>query len=201
LGLIARGGRKFVGISAVASAATLPLFVPLSVSLACLTAFFAVIFRDPPRAIGSGIVSPADGIVRAVDPEKGYLSIYLALRNVHVTRSPFDATVAKVVQIRGKHRPAFSESTPANERVEIDLRTAIGDVSMVQMTGAIARRIVPYIQREQLLTKGQKLSLIRFGSRVDIRMPADKIRMVVHKGQRLYGGKTSIAEVRDAPLD
>lgn len=199
--LIARGGRKFVGVSAIASAASLPFFVPLSAALICLTVFFAAVFRDPPRKIGHGIVSPADGTVREVDPEKGLVSIYLALRNVHVTRAPFDATVVKAVRVRGKHKPAFSKSTPSNERVEIDLQTPIGDMSIVQMTGAIARRIVPYIKDGQRLSKGAKLSLIRFGSRVDISMPPDQVQILVARGQRLYAGKTCIAEVRDGAMD
>lgn len=188
-------------MSALASAASLPFFVPLSAAFICLTVFFATVFRDPPRKIGNGIVSPADGTVREVTPEKGFVSIYLALRNVHVTRAPFDATVVKAVRIRGKHKPAFSKSTPSNERVEIDLSTAIGDVSIVQMTGAIARRIVPYIREGQPLAKGAKLSLIRFGSRVDIRLPPDQVQILVQKGQRLYAGRTCIAEVRDGPMD
>jgi len=145
LALIARGGRKFVGLSAIVSASSLPFFVPLSAAFACLTVFFAAVFRDPPREIGRGIVSPADGTVREVDGAKGLVSIYLALRNVHVTRNPLDATVVKAVRVRGGHMPAFSKSTPSNERVEIELSTAIGDISVVEMTGAIARRIVPYI--------------------------------------------------------
>ncbi|OGS43792.1 MAG: hypothetical protein A3K76_04740 [Euryarchaeota archaeon RBG_13_57_23] len=167
----------------------------------CLTVFFAAVFRDPPRKIGSGIVSPADGTVREIDPEKGLVSIYLALRNVHVTRAPFDATIVKAVRVRGKHKPAFSKSTPSNERVEIDLRTTIGDMSIVQMTGAIARRIVLYVKEGQPLAKGEKLSLIRFGSRVDLRLPPEQVQILVQKGQKLYAGKTCIAEVRDGTLD
>lgn len=199
--LIARGGRKFVGISAVASAASLPFFIPVSVAFLCLTVFFAAVFRDPPRKIGEGIVSPADGTVREVDHERGLVSIYLALRNVHVTRAPFDATVVKAVRIRGKHRPAFSKSTPSNERVEIDLSTSIGEISVTEMTGAIARRIVPYVSEGQPLLKGTKLSLIRFGSRVDLRLPPGQVRIVVQKGQRTFAGRTCIAEVRDGSLD
>lgn len=188
-------------MSAVASAASFPFFLPLSVALICLTVFFVAVFRDPPRKIGKGIVSPADGTVRDVSPEKGLVSIYLALRNVHVTRAPFDATVVKSVRVRGKHKPAFSKSTPSNERVEIDLSTSIGDMTIVQMTGAIARRIVPYVREGQALSKGTKLSLIRFGSRVDIRLPPEQVQILVQKGQRLYAGRTSIAEVKDGTVD
>ncbi len=190
-----------MGMSAVASAASLPFFVPLSAAFLCLTVFFVAVFRDPPRKIGEGIVSPADGTVREVDPEKGLVSIYLALRNVHVTRAPFDATVVKTVRVRGRHRPAFSQSTPSNERVEIALDTSIGAMTVVEMTGAIARRIVPYIKEGQPLAKGAKLSLIRFGSRVDLRLPPDQVRILVEKGQRIYAGRSCIAEVRDGSVD
>lgn len=199
--LIARGGRKFVGIGAIASGASFPFFFPLFTAFVCITLFLAFVFRDPPRKIGPGIVSPADGTVREVDEDRGLVSVYLALRNVHVTRAPVDATVAKTVRVRGGHNPAFSKTTPSNERVEMELRTAMGDVSLVEMTGAIARRIVPYVSEGQKVTKGEKLSLIRFGSRVDIRMPSEKVRILVQKGQRLYAGRTCIAEARDGPVE
>lgn len=199
--MIARGGRKFVGAGALATAAALPFLEYLSLGLASLTIFLAVVFRDPKRKIGEGVVAPADGKVKEVDPERGYVSTYLALRNVHVTRAPLDGLVIKAEHDPGRHRPAFSKRTHENEQVRLSLQTRIGEVSMVQMTGAIARRIVPYVREGQPLEKGERLSLIRFGSRVDLYLPPSSVKIQVKKGQRLVAGETCIAEVCDDSVE
>ena len=155
------------------------------------------VFRDPSRDAGAGIVAPADGVVREVDPEKGLVSIYLALRNVHVTRAPIAGTVSELVRHPGKHLPAFSKRSPNNERVEVTLDTAIGKVVVLQMSGILARRIVPYISKGNPVGKASKLGLIRFGSRVDLYLPADKVMIKTAVGQRLRAGVTCVAEVSD----
>ncbi|OGS42704.1 MAG: hypothetical protein A3K67_00840 [Euryarchaeota archaeon RBG_16_62_10] len=169
--------------------------------MACLAGFLVFVFRDPRRSVGQGIVAPADGRVRDVDPGGGYVSIYLALRNVHVTRSPIDGVVESASRTKGKHAPAFSRNTPHNERLEVSLQTRVGTVKVVQMTGAIARRIVPYIAEGQTVHKGDKLGLIRFGSRVDLYLPASSVRIAIRKGERLRAGVTSIAEVSDGSVE
>jgi phosphatidylserine decarboxylase len=199
--LIARGGRGFVGLSAAASAVALPLQLYIGVAFLCLTAFLACVFRDPKRSIGTGLVSPADGVVREVDSERGLVSIYLALRNVHVTRAPVDGEIERSLHIPGKHKPAFAKGTPSNERLELSIRSNLGRISMVQMTGAIARRFVPYVDAGQAVDKGTKLSLIRFGSRVDVFLPPKSVRIAVRKGQRLRAGVTCIAEAVDGRLE
>ncbi len=198
--MIAKGGRGFVGAGAVATAVALPFLEYISLGLASLTVFLMLVFRDPRRIIGKGVVAAADGTVREVDHELGYVSTYLALRNVHVTRAPIDGVVTKSEHERGRHRPAFSRRTHENERVTLSLRTDIGEISLVQMTGAIARRIVPYVKEGQSLGKGEKLSLIRFGSRVDLYLPPSSVEILVRKGQKLVAGETCIAEVRDGRL-
>jgi phosphatidylserine decarboxylase len=199
--MIAKGGRMFVALSAIGAAVALPFLMLLAIALACLTVFLALVFRDPRRRIGDGIVAPADGVVRSVNSEQGLVSIYLALRNVHVTRAPIEGIVEKTVHSLGKHAPAFSKKTSENERVEISLKTRIGKISIVEMTGAIARRIVPYVSEGQPLGKGQKLGLIRFGSRVDLFLPPSAVRIVVKKGQKLRAGTTCIAEVCDGGVE
>jgi phosphatidylserine decarboxylase len=199
--MIAKGGRGLVGLSAVATAATLPFQLYVAAGLAGLTVFLICVFRDPRRTIGDGIVSPADGTVRAIDREKGLVSIYLALRNVHVTRAPLEGVLENSLHMLGKHRPAFSKGTPNNERLEMSLMTRIGRISIIEMTGAIARRIVPYVKQGQELGKGAKISLIRFGSRVDLYLPPSSVRIVVEKGQKLRAGVTCIAEVCDGRVE
>ncbi len=125
-------------MSAAAAALAFPFTLIAATGFAGFTGFLMFVFRDPRRRPGDGIVAPADGKVREVDQEKGLVSIYLALRNVHVTRAPIEGTIDKVERSLGRHSPAFSKKTPNNERVEISMRTAVGDVSIVHMTGAIA---------------------------------------------------------------
>jgi len=189
----------------IAGAATTAVAIPFSVyaavSLAALTLFFVFVFRDPARAIGDGIVAPADGTVREADQEKGLVSTYLALRNVHVTRAPIDGVVQKKNRWHGKHSPAFTADTVHNERLELTLGTHLGEISIIQMTGAIARRIVPYVSEGESLGKGQKLGLIRFGSRVDVFMPPSTVRILVKKGDKLRAGVTRIAEVCDGRVE
>lgn len=199
--MIARGGRTFVCLSIAATALSLLFSLAASLGLAILTGFLVFVFRDPRRDAGDGIVSPADGKVREVNQERGLVSIYLALRNVHVTRAPLSGIVEKAVRSRGKHSPAFSSRTHENEKVEISMMTSVGQVSIVHMAGALARRIVPYVEEGQELAKAQRISLIRFGSRVDVFFPPGSVKLVATKGQRLRAGVTRIAEVRDESLE
>ena len=195
--MIARGGRLFVFLSAAAAVALLPVYVYACAGFACFAGFLVFVFRDPARRAGAGIVAPADGTVREVDREKGLVSIYLALRNVHVTRAPIDGVVSKMVRHPGKHLPAFSKRSPNNERVEVTMDTSIGTVLITQMSGILARRIVPYVDRGHSMDKADRLGLIRFGSRVDLLMPPGSVRIKAEVGQRLRAGVTCVAEVVD----
>ncbi len=198
--MIAKGGRTFVGLSAAATVISFPLSVYASIGFACLTAFLMAVFRDPGRAIGPGIVSPADGIVREVEVGKGLVSIYLALRNVHVTRAPAQGMISAVTLSPGTHAPAFSRKTLGNERAEVTLRSDHGEITVVEMTGAIARRIILYVKAGETLSKGQKLGLIRFGSRVDVFLPPSAT-ITVAVGDRVRAGVTTIAGVTDGSLE
>jgi phosphatidylserine decarboxylase len=199
--LIAKGGRGFVGLGVLATIASLPFEKYAAIGFGAFTVFLAIMFRDPKRTIGNGIVAPADGTIREVDPSTGLVSTYLALRNVHVTRAPIPGVVEKAEIIMGKHTPAFAKNSTRNQRFEILMRTGIGQVRAVEMVGAIARRIVPYVEQGQALAKGEKLSLIRFGSRVDLYLPAGSAKIIVEKGQKVKAGLTQIAEVPDGGLE
>lgn len=199
--MIAKGGRLFVAASAIAAAIVLPIQMYVTVALAGFTVFLAVVFRDPKRVIGDGVVAPADGVVREVDYSKGLVSTYLALRNVHVTRAPLKGSVMQAAIQRGRHSPAFSGKSTGNERFAISMETDLGTVRMVEMVGALARRIVPYVKQGQSVFKGQRLSLIRFGSRVDLFLPPEKVKITVVKGQRLFAGVTRIGEIVNGRME
>jgi phosphatidylserine decarboxylase len=199
--MIARGGRAAVAVTALGAAAALLLNEYLAMGLAGFAVFLAVVFRDPKRTVGEGVVSPADGTVREVDEAAGYVSIYLALRNVHVTRAPMGGRVERAAHVMGRHSPAFTRRSVENERFEISISTDSGPASLVEMVGSIARRIVPYIRDGQMLRKGDRISLIRFGSRVDLRLPPSNTRITVKKGDRLRAGETKVAEVLHGRLE
>jgi phosphatidylserine decarboxylase len=180
---------------------TLPFLLYACAAFLGLALFLVFVFRDPNRRVGDGIVAAADGTVREIDRERGMVSTYLALRNVHVTRAPLAGKVEKTVRSPGKHSPAFSKNTARNERVEISVKTAIGEIRIIQTAGALARRIVPYVVEGQEITKAERMSLIRFGSRVDVYLPPASVKIVVEAGQKLNAGTTCIAEVLDGKME
>ncbi len=153
-----------------------------------------IFFRDPPRAIGKGIVSPADGKVLKVDHKSGELSIFMNIHNVHVNRAPIEGKVVEVERFPGGHSPAYSEKARKNERVEITIMSRLGPMKVIQIAGLVARRIVPYVRHGMYLQKGQRIGMIVFGSGVTVEMP-DRVRIIVKEGQKVRAGETSVGEV------
>jgi phosphatidylserine decarboxylase len=161
-----------------------------------------VFFRDPDRVLGEGVIAVADGVIteisEVVDPDVGacvQLKTFLNIYNVHVNRCPVDGTVLRVEHQRGGHRPAFSKESDVNERVTTVLESPVGRVKVVQIAGAVARRIVPYIKVGDRVQRGDRFGLIRLGSRVDVFLPKDRVRLVVRVRDRVKAGEDSLAEV------
>jgi phosphatidylserine decarboxylase len=161
-----------------------------------LSLFFMIFFRDPARTIGGGIVSPADGKVVDVNRGLNRVSIFMGVLNVHVNRAPLAGVVANVKHFPGSHVPAFNKDSDRNERVETRMRTRLGDVRIVQIAGIVARRIVPYIRPQMKLRKGQRIGLIRLGSRVDVYLPRN-VRITTEIGHKVYAGVSQIGEAKD----
>jgi phosphatidylserine decarboxylase len=159
---------------------------------AAVTSFF----RDPDRTPrGPGLVAAADGLVRDVsqrDDGRWFVSTYLALYNVHVSRMPCDGTVVAQQHIEGEHRLAFADDAHANERMEWRIATEHGELEMVQYSGAAARRIIPYVGVGAEVSRGERIGLIRFGSRVDLVLPVG-LRPTVRVGDRPRGAQDVIA--------
>lgn len=161
-----------------------------------------VFFRDPDRTIGSGVVAVADGKIREVvnikDPEVGdctRVSTFMNIHNVHVNRMPCDGTVERITHTPGGHLPAFKKESDSNERVVLLIKTEIGIVKVVQIAGTLARRIVPYVGAGSTLKKGEKIGLIRLGSRVDVYLPTNRIKvLMIHVDRRVKAGEDTIAE-------
>lgn len=170
-----------------------------------LALFVTWFFRDPARTIPSepdALVSPADGKVIEIltRPDGGaQISIFLSVFNVHVNRSPVAGVVTEVVRRPGKFLAAWKhEASSDNAQAAVTVRTAHGDVSFVQITGLIARRIVCNLAPGALVERGQRYGLIRFGSRMDVHLPP-AAEPCVRVGDRVRGGADVIARWRSAP--
>ena len=181
------------------------IFLFVSFVMFIKTIFFIVFFRDPERNIGKEITSCADGKIREiseiVDKEHGKftkVSTFMNIYNVHVNRAPIDGKVESISHFKGSHIPAFKKESERNERVEILLKTKIGSIKIFLIAGTVARRIVPYIRSGDELIKGERIGIIRFGSRVDLYIPTEKIKSInVKVGDKIKAGETTIAKIND----
>ncbi|MCK8678797.1 MULTISPECIES: phosphatidylserine decarboxylase [Streptomyces] len=167
----------------------------LAVPATALAAGMLWFFRDPEREIAQGrVISPADGVVQSIMPWKDgrtRVAIFMSPLNVHVNRAPLAGTVTSVEHIPGGFVPAFNKESENNERVVWHFDTELGDIEMVQIAGAVARRIVPYIPQGTKVEQGERIGLIRFGSRVDIYLP-EGVEVDVEVGQTTTAGVTRI---------
>lgn len=195
----------FLGVSYLTSGLVFVFFLVVSVCFFLFSCLLVVFFRDPDRLIGSGIVAVADGKIREIlslkDPEVGdcvRVSTFLNLQNVHVNRMPLAGTIEKLTHHPGGHVPAFQKESDANERVVLLVRTDIGLLKIVQIAGTVARRIIPYVTQGSFVKKGEKIGLIRLGSRVDLYLPANRIKaLAIQVHQRIKAGEDTIAEIND----
>jgi phosphatidylserine decarboxylase len=185
---------------------------PLGLVFGFLTFLMGFCFRNPERLppIGSAMVaSPADGRVVFVGPaledEFGHLgmlkvAIHLSFWDVHINRVPVDGTVRNMKYHRGRFMACFEERiSEENERNHVLIETAKGEkVIVVQVAGLFARRIVCYPTIGAFILRGQRMGMIRFGSRTDIYLPPSaEIR--VKLGDRVLGGETILAELKEEP--
>lgn len=115
------------------------------------------------------------------------ISIFMNLWDVHVNRAPLNGEIKKMEHFPGKHAPAFMEKE--NEHLVISLDTKIGMIKIIQIAGIFARRIVPYVKEGDVVKKGDKIGIVRFGSKVEIHLP-DKVKIVVKKGDKIKAGQT-----------
>ncbi|WP_459804595.1 phosphatidylserine decarboxylase [Herbidospora sp. RD11066] len=198
---LARGVSPWLAPTAAAATVTAaltrrsPKWAYAAVPLAALTGGMLWFFRDPDRSIGTGrLLSPADGVVQSVDPwpdGRTRVAIFMSPLNVHVNRAPAAGTVVSVEHVAGGFVPAFNKDSDKNERVVWHLDTALGDIEMVQIAGAVARRIVPYLQAGAKVAQGDRVGLIRLGSRVDLYLP-EGVEPAVTVGDKTVAGVTRI---------
>ena len=175
----------------------------LGVVTLILAAFVAWFFRDPNRSVPDdpdAVVSPADGkIVRVKSFEEGTeVSIFLSIWNVHVNRSPVEGILVRKEHRSGRFHLAWDDrASVENERV---ILTISGDrpLTLALVAGVLARRIRVWKNEGDVLGRGDRIGLIRFGSRVDLFFPRN-CDMVVSEGDRVYGGSTVLAYWNPGP--
>lgn len=170
--------------------------------LVLLGAFVVYFFRDPQRLIPGDpavIVSPGDGrVMEVVEESLGErpgrrISIFLAIWNVHVSRSPMAGRIEKIEYRPGRFYAAMrSRASSENEQNVIHLSTARGDVVFKQIAGWVARRVVCWKKPGDQLAAGERIGLIRFGSRMDIWLPAG-VEILVKPGDHVAGGSSILA--------
>ncbi|GAB5349637.1 Phosphatidylserine decarboxylase proenzyme [Alteriqipengyuania sp. 357] len=212
-------GRKFAlicfGLALIAAfLAWETIAWPLGFLSLCILAFF----RDPERVVPRGdnlLLAPADGTVtqitqmeppRELQGEGGMVpgavtrvSIYLSIFDVHINRSPCAGTIGDMAYVPGKFVNAeLDKSSEENERQHIVITRTDGlVVGMTQIAGLVARRIVPFVKPGDIVAAGQRVGLIRFGSRVDLYLPAGTAPQVL-MGQRVIAGETVIGRLGEA---
>jgi phosphatidylserine decarboxylase len=167
-----------------------------------LAAFFLWFFRDPQRKIpvGTGlIVSPGDGLVTETvsiatpEGQRQRISIFLSVFDVHVNRSPIAGVLTKVHYQKGQYLNAMNPaSADRNEQNIVTVRGEGFEVTFKQIAGLLARRIVFNLREGNNVERGQRVGLIKFGSRVDVVVPADAA-LQVKVGQRVRGGASVLA--------
>lgn len=214
-------GWKYVAISGAVTLIIL-LFVweELGILLLALTVWIALFFRDPVRVtpqLHGALVAPADGLVIQVarvavppelagqgglaEPYRTRVSIFMSVFDVHINRTPITGTVTQLVYLSGKFLNAdLDKASEENERQHIVFERNDGvRVGMTQIAGLVARRIVSFVKPGDMVVGGQRVGLIRFGSRVDLWLPEGYAPMIV-PGQRSVAGETVIAMPGTAQL-
>jgi len=203
-------GFKFVAAGVVATLLLFLLWAPAGWLAAAATLWMVYFFRDPWRVtpIRPGLlISPADGIVVSLAPATPppelamgdtpivRIGIFLNIFDVHVTRSPAGGRVAAMRYTKGRFvNASLDKASEDNERLAIRIAPPEGpDVAFVLVAGLVARRIVCNLYDGQQVVSGQRIGIIRFGSRVDIYCPPPYVPMVV-AGQRMVGGETVLAD-------
>jgi len=206
-----REGYRFVAVFAAATAVLFWLAEPLGWIGVCLTVWCYYFFRDPPRVtpLRDGLViSPADGVVSmlgpAIPPEELELgpaamtriSVFMNIFNCHVNRLPIAGTIMKVAYRPGKFLNAsLDKASVDNERNALAIRLPDGrDYAVVQIAGLVARRIVCDVKAGQTLRTGERFGMIRFGSRLDIYLPAG-VQPLIALGQSALAGETVLADL------
>jgi phosphatidylserine decarboxylase len=208
-----REGYPFIGVFALVSLILFLFWSPLGWLGTLATAWCAYFFRDPVRVTPIGdrlVIAPADGrislVTNAVPPRElapvlgeramPRVSIFMSVFDCHVNRSPATGRIERMVYTPGKFINAdLDKASEDNERNALVVASGGARVGVVQIAGLIARRIVPFVRQGDAISAGERIGMIRFGSRVDVYLP-EGVRPLVAEGQTALAGETVIADLR-----
>ncbi|MFO7303606.1 MAG: phosphatidylserine decarboxylase [Acidobacteriota bacterium] len=207
---IDRAALPFVALAALpAIAAALTGWLWIALILLVLPVAVALFFRDPERqspADRALVLSPADGRVMHAGPARPLeappgdwlqVTIFLSVFDVHINRTPVAGRVERVEYVPGTFRAAFRHDSHENERSEIWIDHDGVPVVVRQVVGLLARRVVCRVAPGQQLAAGERIGLMKFGSRMDVFVPPDAV-LLVEKGARVRAGETPIARLAAA---
>ncbi len=215
---IHREGYRFIAIFAAVTIALFWLHLgPLAWIGVILTLWCTFFFRDPERVtpLRDGLViSPADGRISAIEdvippveldlPREPVtrISVFMNVFDVHVNRSPLDASITRIAYVPGLFLNAdLDKASLDNERQALTLERTNGQrIGVVQIAGLVARRIVKFVSEGEHLRAGQRFGLIRFGSRVDVFLPKG-VKAMVCIGQRAVAGETVLADLESSETE
>ncbi len=212
-------GRKFALIAAAITAFfAFMAWETLAWPMAGITLWVLAFFRDPVRVTPQGenfVIAPADGLITLIqkvppppemsgpmglgDAPMTRVSIFMSVFDVHINRSPMAGTVRQVIYIPGKFLNAdLDKASEDNERQHFLVERADGvKIGFTQIAGLVARRIVTFVKPGDMVASGERVGLIRFGSRVDVYLP-EGTEPRVTQGQRTIAGETIIADIGNA---
>ena len=206
---IDRAGVPFIAAALVPAAGLAAARRPgWATSLALLGGFFAYFFRDPDRQVPQGeglVVSPADGRVMIAGPSDGrwappgewkQITIFLSPMDVHINRTPVEGRITRIDYRPGKFLPAYDERSNDNELNEIWIDRNGEQIVLRQVVGILARRIVCRVAEGDILQRGERIGLMKFGSRMDVFLPPGaELRVTV--GQTVVAGETVLAVLQN----
>ena len=207
-----RDGHKFIAIAAGLALVFFLIWPPLAWVFVIAALYIAYFFRDPDRVtpLRDGlIIAPADGRIAAIETvtppaEMGLgpdprvrVSTFLSVLDVHITRSPVSGRLVRSVYVPGAFlNAALDKASEENERRVMIIQKPDGtEIGVVQIAGLVARRIVPFVHEGDNLGVGERVGLIRFGSRVDVYLPPGKHALVA-VGQLANAGETVLADLQ-----
>jgi phosphatidylserine decarboxylase len=207
-----RDGHKFLAIGVVLTLLFFMIWPPLAWLLAIATAYVAYFFRDPDRVtpLRDGLViAPADGKISLIErlrppaelglgeDERVRISIFLSVFDVHINRAPVAGRIVRSIYVPGLFlNAALDKASEDNERRALVIDMSGGqEIAVVQIAGLIARRIVSFKGEGETVGVGERIGLIRFGSRVDLYLPPGTGPLVA-VGQRAIGGETVLADLK-----
>ena len=209
-----RDGHKFIAIAAGLALIFFLVWPPLAWVCVVAALYIAYFFRDPDRVTPQReglIIAPADGRIAAIETvqpptemglgseQRVRISTFLSVLDVHITRAPVSGRIVRSIYVPGSFlNAADDKASDENERrVMIIQKTDGTEIGVVQIAGLVARRIVPFLHEGDSVGVGERLGLIRFGSRVDVYLPVGKHALVSVR-QTATAGETVLADLQSA---